>query len=145
MLKVLIAEDDLIIADMVEDQLVRDGFSVCGIATNIAEATALAKTHAPDCAIVDVRLANGDFGTDLATILKNLQQIGILYATGNLELVLSAHGGGDLRQNLVGEACLMKPYSFSKLGISLHIVEQIARLGQTSHQYPEGLFVFRHS
>jgi DNA-binding response OmpR family regulator len=146
MLKVLIVEDDLIIADMVEDRLIREGFCVCGIATNNAEATVLAMAYTPDCAIVDVRLADGDLGTDLAVILKGLQQvIGILYATGNLELVMMAREHDLPQQNIIGEACIMKPYSFSKLGLSLRIVAEIARLGQTTQPYPEGLFVFRRS
>ena len=40
--KVLIAEDDLMIADMLEMSLVDSGYEVCGIARTVAEAVALA-------------------------------------------------------------------------------------------------------
>ena len=38
MLKVLIAEDDLTIADMIEETLVAHGYEVCGIAITVADA-----------------------------------------------------------------------------------------------------------
>ena len=38
MLKILIAEDDLMIADMSEDILVEHGYEVCGIARTVAQA-----------------------------------------------------------------------------------------------------------
>lgn len=140
MLKVLIAEDDLIIADMVEDQLLADGMIVCGIATNIAEAIALTIAHQPDCAIVDVRLADGDLGTDLAVSLKQLQTIGILYATANLGLVMKAQQNPTYR-GVIGEACVMKPYNFAKIAVALHIVDDLSRTGVTARASPEGLFI----
>lgn len=56
-LKVLIAEDDLLIADMVEDILVAHGYEVCGIARTVAEAVALGSLNRPDLAVLDLRLA----------------------------------------------------------------------------------------
>ena len=41
MLKVLIAEDELMIADMAEETLVKHGYEVCGIARTVAEAVRL--------------------------------------------------------------------------------------------------------
>jgi len=50
-LKVLIVEDDLLMADMVEMLLVDSGYDVCGIARNVAEAVALV-THAEPFAAI---------------------------------------------------------------------------------------------
>jgi response regulator of citrate/malate metabolism len=41
MLKVLIAEDELMIADMAEETLVKHGYEVCGIARTVAGAVRL--------------------------------------------------------------------------------------------------------
>ena len=57
MLKVLIAEDDLMLADLAEEILVDAGYEVCGIARTVAEAVALAQHHKPDLAVLDLRLA----------------------------------------------------------------------------------------
>ena len=47
MLKVLIAEDDLVIADMAEEILVEGGYEVCGIARTVVEGVALSRRRAP--------------------------------------------------------------------------------------------------
>jgi DNA-binding response OmpR family regulator len=133
MLKVLIAEDDIIIADMIEDRLVLDGFIVCGIACNIAEAVSLAVQEKPDVAIVDVRLADGDLGTDLAVRLRELDgDLGILYATGNVEAVLG---------HSVGEACLRKPFKAAALAPALRLVVNKLRTGQLRCPVPDGLIL----
>ena len=57
MLKVLIAEDDVMIADMLQELLVESGYEVCGIGRTVAESVALAQRHKPDLVVIDVRLA----------------------------------------------------------------------------------------
>jgi DNA-binding response OmpR family regulator len=102
MLKVMIAEDDLLMADLLEDVLVEAGYEVCGIARTVEEGIELSQAHKPDLAILDLRLANGGLGTDLAARLSRQNRPGVLYATGN---------GGQLGLTKAdGEACLGKPY-----------------------------------
>src|SRR5216684_1976643 len=103
MLKVVIAEDDLMIADMAEEMLVACGYEVCGIARTVAEAVALCRLREPDLAIVDLRLADGGLGTDIAVQLGGLGRLGVLYASGNVshEAMHAANG----------HACLAKPYA----------------------------------
>src|ERR1700693_6256242 len=85
--KVLIAEDELMIADMMEEILVEHVYEVCGIARTVAEGIALGRLHKPHLAIIDMRLADGGMGTDIASQLDRTH-LGILYATGNISLVL---------------------------------------------------------
>jgi len=80
-LKVLIAEDELIIADLLEETLIMSGYEVCGIARTVDEAVALAKLSKPDLAVFDVRLAHGGHAPDIARRIDR-QTLGILYATG---------------------------------------------------------------
>jgi hypothetical protein len=46
MFKILIAEDDLLIADMVEECLIVSEYEVCGIARTVIEAVALGRLAA---------------------------------------------------------------------------------------------------
>ena len=82
MLKVMIAEDDLLLADMLEEVLVDNGYSVCGIARTVGKAVELAKRHKPDLAVLDIRLAEGGLGMEIAARM-NRKGMGVLYATGN--------------------------------------------------------------
>jgi DNA-binding response OmpR family regulator len=134
MLKVLIAEDDLMIADMAEEVLVGHGYEVCGIARTVTEAVILGLRHRPDLALIDLRLADGEFGTRIAAQLEDLD-LGILYATGNMaQVVLTAANG---------HACLAKPYRGADLLRGLQIVSEIVTTGTATPPFPRGFQVLR--
>ena len=42
---------------------------VCGIARTVAEAVELGLRHKPDLAVIDLRLADGELGTEVAALL----------------------------------------------------------------------------
>jgi DNA-binding response OmpR family regulator len=129
-LKVLIAEDDLMIADLAEEILTDKGYEVCGIARTVAEAVALAQLHKPDLAVLDLRLADGGLGTEIAAQLLPLGRLGVLYATGNISQVVLTTADGD--------ACLSKPYSSADLLRGLEIVAQIVATGKALPPFPQG-------
>jgi DNA-binding response OmpR family regulator len=132
-LKVLIAEDDVLIADMVKDLLVEAGYRVCGIARTVDEAITLNILHKPDLAVVDQRLAGGGLGTDLAMKWADSDVIhrpGVLYATGNAAHVMAIASAGD--------ACLVKPYNAEDLIRSLQLVVEIVATGTVSPPFPRG-------
>jgi DNA-binding response OmpR family regulator len=83
MRKVIIAEDDLFMADMLQEVLVDNGYEVCGIARTVQQGIELSERHKPDLAVLDVRLAEGGLGTEIAARLDRKGGVGILYATGN--------------------------------------------------------------
>jgi DNA-binding response OmpR family regulator len=130
MLKVLIAEDELMIADMIEETLIENGYEVCGIARSVDEAIALARDRDPDLAVIDLRLADGGIGTEIAAQFAGPDRFGILYASGNV-----AHG---MLSASNGEACIMKPYGGSDLLLGLKIVTDIVAEGRTSRPFPRG-------
>ena len=105
MLRVLIAEDDLMIADMAEEVLVDHGYKVCGIARTVDEAVALGKHCKPNLALLDLRLADNGLGTEVAARLAPFGRLGVLYATGNMAHVVLTAANGD--------ACLAKPTGMS--------------------------------
>jgi two-component system, response regulator PdtaR len=55
MLKAMIAEDDLLLADMLEEALIERGYDVCGIANTVEKAVELFDRHNPDLAVLDIR------------------------------------------------------------------------------------------
>jgi CheY-like chemotaxis protein len=137
MLKIMIAEDDLIMADMLEDVLVEGGYEVCGIARTVDKAVELAERHNPDLAILDMRLADGGLGTEIAARLKRRGHPGVLYATGN--------AGQFGLTSADGEACIGKPYRPEDVVRALKIVEQMVNTGEASRPFPKGFYVLNGS
>jgi DNA-binding response OmpR family regulator len=130
MLKVLIVEDDLMLADFAEEILVEHGYEVSGIARTVAEAIAFARRSRPDFVILDLRLADGGLGTEVASQLPPVGRPGILYVTGNMsQLALTSADG---------EACLSKPYRSADLVRGLEIVAGIVATGKAQPPFPGG-------
>jgi CheY-like chemotaxis protein len=130
MLKVLIAEDDLMIADMSEEVLAEHGYEVCGIGRTVLQAVTLGRHHLPDFAIIDMRLAEGGLGSEVAAQLTDLERLGILYVTGNISSVGA--------ENCRGHGCLAKPYLSADLVRCLEIVAELIDTGKASPPFPGG-------
>jgi DNA-binding response OmpR family regulator len=128
MLKVMIVEDDLMLADFAEEILVEQGYGVSGIARTVADALALARHSKPDLVLLDLRLADGGLGTEVAAQLLPLGRLGILYVTGNMSQVALTNG----------DACLAKPYRSADLVRSLEIVAEIVATGKAQPPFPQG-------
>jgi DNA-binding response OmpR family regulator len=127
-MKVMIVEDDLLLADLFSEMIRESGeHDVCCIARTIVAAVACAEKHRPDVALIDVRLAHGEVGTDIASRID--ARIGILYSTGNMARVMK---GG-----ILGDACIGKPYSTIDLLRALQIVTEIHAIGRASLPYPK--------
>jgi two-component sensor histidine kinase/CheY-like chemotaxis protein len=131
--KVLIAEDDLMMAEVLESALVASGYEVCGIARTVEGAIELGEHHRPELAVLNLRLADGGLGTDVANSIRRRGRVGILYATGHIDT--TGLTGSD------GEACIAKPYRTQDIVRGLEIVQQIVLTGGTSGPLPKGLFV----
>ena len=116
MLKVLIVEDELMIADFLEEILVDAGYEVCGIASTVAEAIALGERHKPDLGVIDLRLSRGESGTVVAAALRRRGDFGVLYATGNPEQALLGQAEG--------EGCIAKPYLARNIVSALGVVSE---------------------
>ena len=136
-LKVLIAEDNLMIADIAEELLVRHGYEVCGIAATVDEAVALGLRHKPDLALIDLRLADGGLGIEVATRLRAVGRIGVLFATG--------YDASVALQDADGDACLCKPYQTEDLMRGLEIVAEIVATGAAGPPFPRGLRLQRRA
>ena len=134
---VLIAEDDLYMADMLQECLAASNYMVCGIARTVEEAVALGDLHKPDLAILDIRLAEGGVGTDIPGKWNKRDRPGVLYST--------AYIGQTGLTKSDGEASLAKPYRSEDVVRALEIVEELVRSGSASRPYPKGFVVLNGS
>jgi DNA-binding response OmpR family regulator len=130
MLKVMIAEDDLVVANVIGEVVSRAGYEVCGIVRTVADAIDLAQRQKPDLAVIDLRLADGGNGTDIGVKLASLAGVGVLYSTGNIARIMLTVSDGH--------ACLRKPYDAAALLRSLEIVADMVANRSVSPPFPPG-------
>jgi DNA-binding NarL/FixJ family response regulator len=108
--RILIVEDDFLIAMQTEIALTEAGFSVVGIATTAEEAIALAREQRPFLAVMDIRLASERDGIDAARELFGELDIRCIFAT--------AHDDPRTRERAEPYAplgWLAKPYTMASL------------------------------
>jgi CheY-like chemotaxis protein len=114
-LRILIVEDEALVAMELEYMLESAGNEPVAIADHHDAAVAAARATRPDIALVDVQLAQGDNGVDVARSLKELG-IPVLFATGNCP--------GD-RGAEVAIGCLHKPLTDKTLALGLAAARQV--------------------
>jgi two-component system, response regulator PdtaR len=102
-LRILIVEDEFLIALELESLLQDAGHDVVGIAASSAEAIALAKEFSPEIAFVDVHLADGLTGIDVARSLSDEQQVTVLFMTANAKRIPEDFAGA--------RGVIAKPYT----------------------------------
>jgi CheY-like chemotaxis protein len=88
-LRILVVEDEALVAVMIEDMLVDLGARVIGPAATLAEGLALAAAEALDAAVLDVNV-RGQPITPLADILRR-SGVPIVFATGYGEAPAGPH------------------------------------------------------
>lgn len=103
-LRVLIVEDEALVAMEIEGMLGLAGHEAVAHADDLQSALAAAEAQRPDLALVDVQLAQGS-GLEIAAALKT-RGIPVLFATGNCP---------SERGRAVALGCLHKPITDSTL------------------------------
>nr|WP_174156157.1 response regulator [Rhizobium skierniewicense] len=86
-LRVLIVEDEMLLALDLEDMLTGAGFVVVGQASDMDQALTIADRIEGriDVAIMDVNLARGTNGVDTAAALRRRWNVPSLFVSGNLD------------------------------------------------------------
>lgn len=84
-MKILIVEDELLIALDLESMVLDLGHEVVGTARNAKEALELG--HEAEVALVDVQLADGPTGPSIAEALARDHGVTVVFITGNPEFV----------------------------------------------------------
>ena len=81
MIRVLIVEDEFLIAKRTEIELVKSGIIVEGIAHDVSSAKRLLKIKNIDVLLLDVHLGEGETGIDLANEIRAKYDVSIIYLT----------------------------------------------------------------
>lgn len=81
--RVLIVDDERLIAEAMEMTLEDVGCSVCGIAATAEQAVALAQQCRPDVVLMDVRLKGRRDGIEAAADIRRLLGTPIVFITGS--------------------------------------------------------------
>ena len=86
-LRILIVEDEILIALELESLLQDLGHDVVGMAASSGEARSLGQELKPDLAFVDIHLADGPTGVDVARHLAAQHQVTVLFMTANTKRI----------------------------------------------------------
>lgn len=82
-LKVLIAEDDMIIQLFIARIIKSAGFEIIGKARTGEAALSSAQQYLPDIVLMDIGLTGSHDGIETAKILKDKYDISVIFITGN--------------------------------------------------------------
>lgn len=117
--RILVVEDEALIAVMVEDMLMDMGSDVVGPAATIEAALALARAEAIDAAILDVNV-RGERIDPVADVLM-ARGVPVLFATGYGEVKLASGATATV---------IDKPYTQEKLARGLALAMGIVLVGR---------------
>ena len=84
-MRVLIVEDEALVADYLEALVLSFGYEVCAIAASAPEAVENAAIHKPDVALMDIRLARGTSGIDASCEVYSSQGLRCIFLSANLD------------------------------------------------------------
>jgi two-component system, response regulator PdtaR len=90
--RLIIAEDQLLVALDMETIVTNAGHEVCGIAANADEALTLVAEHRPDLALLDVELGGTD-GLEAARLIMDRWQVPTLLVTGHVSMEIARDVG----------------------------------------------------
>lgn len=116
-LKILVAEDETILAFQLETELTNAGHQVIGPAATAERAMLLAQATEPELALVDIKLADNSNGIELARLL--------LERFGTLSIFLSGSPDDARSARDVAIGYVPKPYSMSTVLAIIPIAQAI--------------------
>jgi CheY-like chemotaxis protein len=114
--RILIVEDEAIVACDLQSRLESFGYEVVGIAVSGEQAIRLAAETSPDLVLMDIQLRGQWDGIQVAEKLRAQERVGIIF--------LSAHSSDDMltRAKLTEPlAYLLKPYQERELKIAIDV------------------------
>ncbi|HEY6077552.1 MAG TPA: response regulator [Polyangiaceae bacterium] len=123
--RVMIVEDERVVATHVERSLRDAGYTVTGIAASAAEAAHLADSSPPDVALVDIRLRGSIEGFAIAERLRNDADVPVVYMT--------AHTDDDTLQRAARTGAygyVVKPFTIGEVKSALQVALFKHRLDQ---------------
>ncbi|HXV37916.1 MAG TPA: response regulator, partial [Myxococcota bacterium] len=123
--RVLIVEDERVVATHVERSLRDAGYVVTGIAATAAEAETLVRNEPPDVALVDIRLRGRTDGFEIAERLRSESDVPVVYMT--------AHTDDDTLQRAARTGAygyVVKPFTIGEVKCALQVALYKHRMDQ---------------
>ena len=109
--KILVVEDEALVALGVSALIEEMGHEVCGVAASVAEAIELSRKHGPDLVLMDVNLQEGGNGIDAAHQLRGFERPPVV-------LFLTSYIDSDTRRRMEETrpfGIVQKPYQEAQL------------------------------
>ncbi|MDP4024847.1 response regulator [Methylobacterium sp. NEAU 140] len=128
-LRILVVEDEALIALELECLLAELGHAIVGVAASSTEAVALGRATAPDVALVDIHLVDGPTGVEVARTLAADPRTSVVFMTANAKRIPGDFAGA------IG--VIAKPYSERAVEGALAYVAA-CRTGQRPQGAPDG-------
>src|SRR5690606_2824772 len=116
-MRVIIVEDELLIAEQLEDILTANDCTVIGIAQTLEKAFNLLQHHSSDFVFLDIQLKNNESGIDFGNTL-NQQGVPFIYITANTEVKTLKEA---VKTNPV--SYISKPYKSNDVIAALELVK----------------------
>ena len=85
-LRVMLVEDEVIVAWDLAEILKRLGYAIVGTADTAEQAIRLAEATAPDLILMDIRLNGVPDGIEAARVIRERTGIGVIYLTAHADL-----------------------------------------------------------
>jgi DNA-binding response OmpR family regulator len=129
-LRVLIVEDEALLAMELEGLVEDAGHEVAGWATNLDEVREMLDSAQPDVAFVDLQLADGLTGMEVARFIREADRSVVVFMTANPRC---------LPEDLVGAiGVIAKPYTMRGLMTSLKYLHEGIRHPPPATTRPTG-------
>jgi len=114
--KILLVEDDDIIARVEDWRLKNLGYTVCGRATNSAEAMELVVNKKPDVVLMDINIKGDIDGIETAKMIKKRFNIPVIYVTSHSD------GATLVRaKETKPDGFILKPFEDNDLRIAIEL------------------------
>ncbi len=131
--RILIVEDELVVAEAIRGYLEADGYEVTGVASKGFDAIRLVVETHPDLVLMDVRLGGIADGIDAAQAMRAALDVPIVYLTayGDKETLSRA-------SKTLPEGYLLKPFTADDLRASIEMALARHRVGKAVVHEGEG-------
>jgi len=120
--RLMIVEDESIVALDLRDNLESLGYSVVGVAASQAAALRLAQQERPDLVLMDINLGRGGDGIEAASALRELNDVPVVYLTAYAE------------SEMLSRAAATAPYGYLLKPFELRELNATVRMALTRHQ-----------
>lgn len=114
--KILVVEDEVLIADNICDTLEDLGYNALEPAINFTEAIETIEREHPDLAILDIQLSGQKTGIDLAKEIKDNYKFPFIFLTSNADKITL-----DEAKKVNPSAYLVKPFSKEELLTTIEV------------------------